>query len=133
MNDRAEAARRVARVRAQMAALAEWRRLRSGQELAAIEAARADLDRFAAEAQPSGALARTVLAQAGRLARRHELASEAHDRSVTVLHQAQRQLKTAETVADKLARAAREARDRRDLESLIESFVGDGPDPASLR
>jgi endonuclease/exonuclease/phosphatase (EEP) superfamily protein YafD len=129
--DRAKAANRVARVRAEMARLADWRRIKTEQDCAALEAARADLDRYAAEAQPQGVLARTVLAQAGRLAQRQERAAERRDRSRTAAEAAQRQLKTAETLADHLTRAARDARERKELERLIEQLAA-ANDPASL-
>jgi hypothetical protein len=133
MKERAKAAARVARLRADMAKLAEWRRHASERRLAELETARHSLNDFVAGAEPVGTLARLALAQASRLERRTIAAAAARDRDVAALLEARRQTKASDTLAAALARTAREQTSRAELERLIEAFAANPPDdPTSL-
>lgn len=123
MNDRAEAAKRIATVRAQMAKLAEWRRFGSEARLAEVEAARQELERFVAAAQPTGRMAGITLSQARRLSERRKTAESLRDRDVAALREAERRLKMAEGVADRLASEERDRIARSDLERLVERLA----------
>lgn len=131
MTDRAEAAARIARLRGDLAKLAEWRRLASAQRVTELETARQTLDAFVAESQPHGVMARVALAQAGRLDKRHEAAKAARDHAAAASLDAQQKKKVAERIAETLVQAEREAAARRELEGLIEALAC-RPDPASL-
>ena len=123
MNDRTEAAKRVATVRAQMAKLAQWRRFGSEARLAEVEAARQELERFVAEAQPTGRMAGITLSQARKLSERRKTAESLRERDVAALREAERRLKMAEGVADRLASEERDRIARADLEHLVERLA----------
>ncbi len=128
MTDRLKAMKRVLKVQDQLKRSADWRLADAERAAAEVEASKAELARFLDGALLTGPLAGIASAQARRLDMRATAAAEAVAAETEAMRDATARQKLVAKGVDALAREEAAARERKDLERLIEGVVarGDG-------
>lgn len=116
--------KRVLAVQDQLKRSADWRLLAAERTAADIEAAQADLAAFMAQDDLVGPLAAVAAAQARRLAMRGTAAARAVEVEAAAMREATARQKLVAKGVETLAREEAAARERKDLERLIEGFAG---------
>lgn len=122
--------KRVLAVQGQLKRHADWRLLAAERTAADIEAAQADLATFMARDDLVGPLAAVAVAQARRLATRGAAAAQAVDVEAAAMREATARHKLVAKGVEALAREEAAARERKDLERLIEGFAGRADRPS---
>ncbi len=128
MTDRLKAMQRVLKVQDQLKRSADWRLAEAERAAAEVEASKAELARFLDGALLTGPLAGIATAQARRLDMRAIAAAQAVTAEAEAMRDATARQKLVAKGVDALAREEAAARERKDLERLIEGVVarGDG-------
>ncbi|WP_237477858.1 hypothetical protein [Lichenibacterium dinghuense] len=123
MTDRLRAMRRVLAVQDGLKRSADWRLAEAERAAADVEAARGDLARFRDAELPTGALAAAAAAQARRLDARAAAAAAAVAAGAEAMREATARQKLFGRAVEALAREEAAARERRDLERLVEDLA----------
>ncbi len=120
--------KRVLKVQDQLKRSADWRLAEAERAAAEVEASKAELARFLDGALLTGPLAGIATAQARRLDMRAIAAAQAVTAEAEAMRDATARQKLVAKGVDALAREEAAARERKDLERLIEGVVarGDG-------
>ena len=132
MTERLKALKRVLKVQDQLKKTADWRLAEAERAATAVETARDDLAGFLSRADLVGPLAGLAVAQARRLA----VEGQAAARTVAAEAEAMRAVTARQKLVAKgveaLAREEAGARERKDLERLIEGLAGRAAGPGVL-
>jgi hypothetical protein len=123
MTERLKAMKRVLKVQDQLKRSADWRLAEAERSAAEVEAAKEELARFCDGELLTGPIAGAAAAQALRLAARGIAAAKTVDAGAEALRDAPARQKLVAKGVDALAREEAAARERKDLERLIEGFA----------
>ena len=131
MNDRLVGMKRILKVQDQVKRIADWRVADAERHKRDIEDAQRALAAYLDDAALEGALAAAAVAQTRRLVRRGTAAAESLAAETDTAREAQGRLKLVSRLVDALAHEDRTARERKDLDFLIEAFTirAARPDP----
>ena len=131
MNDRLVGMKRILKVQDQVKRMADWRVADAERHKREIEDAQRALAAYLDDAALEGALAAAAVAQTRRLVRRGTAAAESLAAETEAARQAQGRQKLVARFVDALTHDDRTARERKDLDVLIEAFTirAARPDP----
>lgn len=123
MTDRLRGLRRILKVQDQIKREADWRLSEAERAAAEVEAARTDLATFLDGDAIVGPLAVTAASQLRRLDARGIAAARAVEEEARAMREATARQKLVAKGVDTLAREEDAARERKDLERLIEGYA----------
>ena len=131
MNDRLVGMKRILKVQDQVKRIADWRVADAERHKQEIEEAQRALVAYLDDAVLEGALAAVAVAQTRRLVRRGTAAAENLAAEIDMAREAQGRQKLVARLVDALGHEDRMARERKDLDALIEAFTlrAARPDP----
>ena len=124
MTERLKALKRVLKVQDQLKRTADWRLAEAERAAGAVEQAKADLAEFLARTELTGPLAGLAVAQARRLAAQGVAAARAVEAEAEAMREVTARQKLVAKGVETLAREEAAARERKDLERLIEGLAG---------
>ncbi len=126
MTDRLKALKRVLKVQDQLKRSADWRLAEAERVSAEIADAQAELWRFMDVTVLTGAFAAAAASQSRRLDARGSAAAQVVETERTTMQEATARQKLVAKAHETLSREDAAARERKDLELLIEGFAGRG-------
>ncbi len=129
MTDRLKALKRVLKVQDQLKRSADWRLAEAERASSEIAEAQAELWRFMDGTVLTGAFAAAAAAQSRRLDTRGNEAARVVEAERTAMQEVTARQKLVAKALDSLSREDAAARERKDLERLIEGFAGRGATP----
>lgn len=124
MTDRLKAMKRVLKVQDQLKRSADWRLAEAERASAEIADAQTDLWRFMDDTVLTGAFAAAAAAQSRRLDTRGSAAAQVVETERLAMQEATARQKLVAKALETLSREDAAARERKDLERLIEGFAG---------